>query len=185
MSEDTQDPKPVENNAEDSTEDANNDTPQASTTTEDTSSEETAQADEQTVEIADSNPASEASDQVPVMSEPQKEDSADTTQETVESGSKKDPSRLHASLVTVAALLVAALLVAIAVAAYNDSNNKNDSLNQLPATNAATENSTSKPNTPATEADVAEEINNIDAVIEEINNLGDPVDGLDDSSLGI
>lgn len=136
----------------------------------------------QTSEASPEDDANE-SDQMP-----QKE-TAETPQdqanaEAVASTNNKEHD-VHPPWVIIVALLVTLLLVAVAFMAYKNSEEAT-TIEQLPSTNtAAGSETTTVPTQPATDADLQQSIKDAETVIDEINNLGAPADGLDDTSLGL
>jgi len=92
-----------------------------------------------------------------------RDDIAGTAAPAVESDSKKTGS--HPPLVIIVALIVMFLLVAVAFWAYQDS--KSDRVEETQSAEVIV---------PATESDVVEEINDVDAVIIELDELGSPED---------
>lgn len=88
----------------------------------------------------------------------------------------------HSPVVIILAVLVMLLLLGVAVFAYMsaDSNNADNEINESNTSDVADPNVT-----PVTEEELNQELNNIDSTINELEQVGDPVDELDDSSLEI
>ncbi len=104
----------------------------------------------------------------------------------------KTPTSIHKNhekqppYVIIIALLIMALLVGVGIVAYLRSENTNSGTQQeTTEQNQINSDADSQINNqPATESDVQKEVDNIDSVINDLDELGDP-ENIDDESLGL